>query len=244
MKSFIKKILLNQGYVLSKTQFEDSGMQPHRNFLEDKKSILGSKTDLCILDVGAYIGQMSLAYRSLFPTARILALEPSPNSYKLLLQKTQGHTIETYQIALAGETGSAQLKIFEHAPANSLLPPHPKRAEIWGSNILDTAGVLEINSISLEHAFERYGINHLHLLKLDVQGMEYTILNSAKALLKQGRIDLIYLELILLPTYQNQETLANYFKLMEESGFELHNFYNLSSVGGQLRQVDALFKRV
>lgn len=144
-------------------------------------------------------------------------------------------------MAIAEKSGHTELQLFDFAPANSILPPHPNRDKVWGENKLEATGRLQIEAITLEDAFN---IRHLNVLKLDVQGLEHQILNAAKGLLKAGRIDFIYLELILLHTYQNQERITNYFKLMEEVGFELHNFYNLSSVEGQLRQVDALFKRL
>lgn len=244
IKSLIKKILLSQGYVISKILPEDAQWQAHRNYLEDTKALVGDADDLCIMDIGAYIGQMAMAYRSRFPKARILAFEPCPESFNLLTKKVQGLNIECHKMAIAEKSGHTELQLFDFAPANSILPPHPNRDKVWGENKLEAKGRLQIEAITLEDAFNAFNITHLNVLKLDVQGLEHQILNAAKGLLKAGRIDFIYLELILLPTYQNQETLANYFKLMEEFGFELHNFYNLSSVDGQLRQVDALFKQL
>jgi len=53
---------------------------------------------------------------------------------------------------------------------------------------------------------------------------------------------LIYTEIIMLPTYENQLDFDEFIKLMKSFGFRLFNLYNLSlTKEGELRQVDALF---
>ena len=243
IKKFLKRILAKQGYSISRNQTGEEGLYFHRDFMEDKKALFGNKETLCILDAGAYIGEMALAYRRQFPQARILALEPFPEIHEVLLRRTNGFNIECYKLALADQTGAADLQVFNHAPANSLLTPHPNRGNVWGEGVMKPSGLITIKTISLDDLFLEFGIQHLDLLKLDVQGLEYKILNGAKELLKKGGVDFVYLELILMPTYDQQATLSAYFHLLEDTGFELHNLYNLSSIRGQLRQVDALFKR-
>lgn len=243
IKKFLQNILAKLGYSISRNQAGEEGFYFHRDFMEDKQALFGHKETLCILDAGAYIGEMALAYRRQFPQARILALEPYPEIHEVLLRRTNGFNIECYRMALAEQTGTANLQVFNHAPANSLLTPHPSRGGVWGEGILKPCGSLPIQTISLNDAFFKFDIQHVDLLKLDVQGLEYKILNGTKELLKSGGVDFVFLELILMPTYNNQAALSAYFHLLEETGFELHNLYNLSSIHGQLRQVDALFKR-
>lgn len=242
IKNSIKRLLSNYGYSLTRNQTGQEQMYPHRDFMKDKRDLLGKKK-LCILDAGAYIGEMALGYRQSFPEARIIALEPFPETFEILKKKTHNHNIECYPFALAEKTGAAQLQLFKHAPANSMLQPHSNRESVWGEGVLEANGILPIQTVSLIDAFHDFGIQHLDLLKLDVQGMEFKILNGAKKLLQNGAVDYVYLELILMPTYEQQEPFSQYLTLMEETGFELHNLYNLSSIHGQLRQVDALFKR-
>ena len=53
---------------------------------------------------------------------------------------------------------------------------------------------------------------------------------------------MIYTEIIMLPTYENQLDFDEFIKLMKSFGFRLFNLYNLSlTKEGELRQVDALF---
>lgn len=55
-----------------------------------------------------------------------------------------------------------------------------------------------------------YGIDRFNILKLDVQVAEYAVLEGATELLVCSRIGLIYIELILCPTYEGQMQLHDY----------------------------------
>jgi hypothetical protein len=57
-----------------------------------------------------------------------------------------------------------------------------------------------------------------------------------------GMINMIYTEIIMLPTYEGQIPFDETISLIRSFGFELFNFYNYSyTKKGQLRQVDAIF---
>jgi FkbM family methyltransferase len=237
------RILLNRlGYSVYRLRQVDENMLGHRDPIADQAALLQGITEPCIMDAGAYIGEISLAYQRFFPRARIIALEPFPNTFSTLCAKTKGRNIECLELALSGISGKSSLQIYNHRPANSLLQPHPERAATWGKEVLDKVSQVNIETRTLEDLFLMLGLEHLDVLKLDVQGMEYDILNAAMPMLKQGKVNLLYLEIIIMPTYQNQHTISEYLHLLYEAGFELFNIYNLSSVNGQLRQVDALFK--
>jgi len=68
------------------------------------------------------------------------------------------------------------------------------------------------------------------------------VLNGAKNSLKKGIVNMIYTEIIMVPTYEGQIPFEETIKLIKSYGFELFNLYNFSlSKEGQLRQVDAIF---
>ena len=79
IKSLLKKFLLSQGYVISKILPEDAQWQAHRNYLDDTIALVGDAHDLCIMDVGAYIGQMAMSYRSRFQKRAFWLLSPVLN---------------------------------------------------------------------------------------------------------------------------------------------------------------------
>jgi Methyltransferase FkbM domain len=66
-------------------------------------------------------------------------------------------------------------------------------------------------------------ISQIDILKVDVQGAEFDVLNGAKEMMSSGSISIIYCELIIPPIYENQRKLSEYFTLLESTdSIKLH----------------------
>jgi hypothetical protein len=78
-------------------------------------------------------------------------------------------------------------------------------------------------------------------LKLDVQGAEFQVLTGARQSLERQRIRLVYMELILCPTYQGQHELHDYLRFLGSLGYELLDLFNPERNGRQLIQADGIF---
>lgn len=61
--------------------------------------------------------------------------------------------------------------------------------------------------------------------------------------LTDGLVDVIFMETIIMPTYEGQSSIKEYLDLLQGYGMELYGYYNLSHISGPLRQLDALFVR-
>ena len=108
--------------------------------------------------------------------------------------------------------------------------------------MLDKKKVINVELTTIDSFVEKHNIKKIDILKIDTQGSEYLVLKGAKESLKRGIVKLIYTEIIMLPTYENQLDFDEFIKLMKSFGFRLFNLYNLSlTKEGELRQVDALF---
>lgn len=64
------------------------------------RHLVGKSFVRTIIDIGANCGFFSVFARSLFPNARIIAVEPSPIAFELLEQNTKYLNIETHNIGL------------------------------------------------------------------------------------------------------------------------------------------------
>ena len=84
-------------------------------------------------------------------------------------------------------------------------------------------------------------MSRIHILKLDVQGAELRVLKGAERLLREHRIDIVYCEVILAPTYVGQAPLFEYLRFFHELGYVLFSVHDLQRRRGQLLQMDALF---
>jgi hypothetical protein len=85
-------------------------------------------------------------------------------------------------------------------------------------------------------------INHIHLLKLDVQGAELKVLQGSTRLLARKAIGLIYAEVEFIPLYQNQPLFHDVSAWLYAYGYRCFGLYNLAyQRNGQLTYGDAIF---
>jgi FkbM family methyltransferase len=88
-------------------------------------------------------------------------------------------------------------------PTNSLLETHELASEVWGMGLLDTQARIVCKFMTLDALLAENHINHVNLLKLDVQGAEYKVFEGGKNAFAKGMLDVIYMDIITLPTYSN-----------------------------------------
>lgn len=76
---------------------------------------------------------------------------------------------------------------------------------------------------------------------MDVQGAEYKVLDGARQMLTQQRVSLIYMEIIICPTYREQRKFHDYLANLDSLGYELLDLFSPVRAQGKLIQVDAIF---
>lgn len=88
---------------------------------------------------------------------------------------------------------------------------------------------------------DRHAPDRLHILKLDVQGAERSVLEGASASLERQAVDLVYMEIIMAPTYVSQSAFHEYLAWLDARGYVLFDIYSSVRRNGRLIQADALF---
>ena len=168
---------------------------------------------LVIYDVGANIGQAYQIYRHLFPGARIFCFEPFPESCKALGRLVESDCLcSVHQLALSCHSGLADFNVNRSSPTNSLLPTAPSSSRFWGEGLLETSDVIQVEKTTLDTFMESRLEARISILKLDVQGGEYDVLLGASHLFSSNTVDIVYLEMIISPTYLEQHPLHDYFR--------------------------------
>lgn len=123
-----------------------------------------------IVDLGANIGAASVFFATRWPGARILALEPDPDTFERLVRNTRPLAgVRAERLAVAGSAGELRV-----------------RPSSWGdsltSSTLSGAGVgRPVPAITLDQLVERCG-GRIDLLKFDIEGMELEMLAAAERL--------------------------------------------------------------
>jgi len=195
-----------------------------------------------IFDVGANIGATARRYRALYPRAQIHCFEPYPPSFARLSAALAGDgLVSLHPTALSSAPGRAVLNVNRNAETNSLLPSDRRAAQYWGEGLLETESEVEVPLQTLDGFCAERSIARVDVLKIDVQGAEYSVLEGADALLTAARIGVIYMEAIIAPTYVGQRRLVDYLALTSAKGYELFDLYNPTRRNGRLIQSDIIF---
>ncbi|KAI0554873.1 FkbM family methyltransferase [Xylaria curta] len=145
-----------------------------------------------VIDAGANIGLFSLYVKNKFPSAKIIAFEPAPETYDILRRNLELHKIsdvEALPLGLASKESTEKLTYFPKLPGNSTIKPDEKKkmfelaaklneqaAEMLrfeDSQQLDVKLERLSNILSTRPSFAR-----IDFLKIDVEGSELEVLRG------------------------------------------------------------------
>lgn len=142
-----------------------------------------------MIDVGANIGDWSLAARGLWPNAAIHAFEPSAGSYRRLLQATENRGIKCV-LAACGETeGKATLYAVPGLSELSSLHERDLSAHHMEMTETETVRVTRIDKYCAEK-----GLGRIDYLKVDAEGHDIAVLRGASGLIESGTVQFIQFE--------------------------------------------------
>ncbi len=135
-------------------------------FLDEQYSVESATPPDTIVDLGANIGASALWFHLRFPQARILAFEPDPRSFARLRANTGDIAeVSVHQFAACRATGPVRFRVAEESWASSLA------AEGNGPTI-------SVSGLSLADLMDRFALTRIDLLKLDIEGAEYDVLEG------------------------------------------------------------------
>ncbi len=208
-------------------------------FYELKKEIYGENcyyTELdsenpVIIDAGAHIGLTTLYFKQLYPTARIVALEPQKDNFVLLeknVRENQLDDIELLNKAVAPKSGWITLN-------------EPIGDDVWRSGTGVIPGGWRGIQKTREVKVEAMGIldlleEQVDLLKLDVEGMEYEIIRNAKEKLRNVQ------HLIIEVHPRKDHRQSEIEKILSELGFHFEVDIDKDRLGKGLAQISAVLQ--
>lgn len=174
-----------------------------------------------IFDVGANSGQSISRYREKFSNCIVTSFEPNPETFKLLEKNwggVPGITLST--IALTNYIGHASFYATRVSEASSLLQPTERMIELSSEHKYDHEKI-DVATTTLDQYSEINGIEHIDILKIDVQGSELDVLKGAEKLLQAGKISSIYSEITLAETYRNQSRFVDIVSFLNNHNYEI-----------------------
>jgi FkbM family methyltransferase len=234
LKKVMSKLFLLLGYEVRS--------EKHNGMHRLAKLMTHFNIDL-ILDVGANYGQFSTQQLKLGYIGSIISFEPLKGPFKQLCNEASQHEDwYCFNCALSNNSESKILHVADNEGASSSFLEFADHHNLNAS--VDFVGDEEVQSMRLDdfsHACLDYHSNTI-MLKLDVQGHEMEVLDGASNLL--SFVDLVFIEVFLLPLYQQSYILVDYVDRMNKLGFvPIATFFNMRSAEGFDLAQDILFVR-
>jgi FkbM family methyltransferase len=170
-----------------------------------------------VVDLGAHVGSFTLWAAGAAPCS-VHAFEPNPSTFDLLRRNlaAQPERLRCTRAAVAGAAGSRRLALAEDSAANSIDPSRsaaPAPADVT------------VTSITLAEALERAGFPRVDVLKMDIEGAEYEVLDQLAPRVLDG-VGAIVLECHRRPGASAGDLAAR----LEREGFDV----SLSGKNGEL----------
>lgn len=198
---------------------------------------------LVVLDIGAHTGQFTMAVKKHLTMARALLVEPLPDLAEKMRNEPELAGCAIEGCAAGSAAGTITLNVFREAPyvssALKLDMSVPGMREIAKSE----PNQLEVPVRTIDGLIEsRIGFETIHLLKIDVQGLEKQVLDGAQRTL--NRIEAVFCEVSFRPVYDGSCTFHDVYAALRADGFDLRDLEpGHKSDVGELLQADALFVR-
>ncbi|GLS34424.1 hypothetical protein GCM10010869_00120 [Mesorhizobium tianshanense] len=139
-----------------------------------------------IVDAGGYIGSSAIFFARRFPESRIIVLEPDVENFGIAQLNCRPYqNVEVWNLALAGNAGRAKLR--------------DRGTGAWGYTVVeeptdcDTRIRGTVDLITVDHIVEMCAVQGIDILKLDIEGGEYSLLEDVPGWIQ--RCDVIVAEL-------------------------------------------------
>lgn len=209
------------------TEFIKNGKGPNELSTLEYLSIVASflPSDPYILEAGAHSGEDTVRFAEAWPKGRIFAFEPVPLFFERLstvIHSKNISNVQTFPFGLFSSTGAHPFYYSQNCGGASSYLPAGKIAEINYGDIQMT-----LPCMTLDDWADKYGIDHIDFMWLDMEGAEYHMLKTSPKILETTKVILTELN---FKSFREDHTLYDTLKpFLESQGFTLHMIWGSAS---------------
>ena len=178
---------------------------------------IAAKGAKVVLDVGANAGIYSLAALAIEPDAIVHAFEPTPEIAARLRATAKLNGLDhlyVHEAAVFSKNGQATLKRFRGELGTN-------EGMNFISQDISDAGAERVQTVCLDQFCQDHAIDHVDLLKLDIQGHEHSALEGAEHLIRAGRLGIIFMELNWAKSAGATCAATESIRLLEQAGLSV-----------------------
>lgn len=142
------------------------------------------------VDLGANEGYFSVLASRLVGHGRVFAIEPQQRCWPVIMQNLVENDCANVTLVPYGvsrEAGSFEMVMAPPTNTGASSFVASKRATLWPRQT--------VHVLPLDEIFERFGIDEVALIKIDIEGYELEALESASEVLGSGRIAKLLVEI-------------------------------------------------
>ena len=200
-----------------------------------------------VFDIGANIGDISLYMLHYFPGAEVYSFEPCSETYAQLTKNIAKAGFNSrsrpFRLGFFDVETEGNLNIASFHGANSMLEftDEYRRSNPHLSNVMTE----QIPLVRFDDFVEQNQIDHIDLVKIDVEGVERQVLLGGAETFS-SKVDYVIMEISFVRHSAESGEYLKIFQLMHDYGFIPCKIYDVAQVGeGEmcLAQFDCVFRR-
>lgn len=182
-----------------------------------KKLSNSSSSTPVFIDGGANVGGYSTAINRIIPQSTIYAFEPVSGTFKKLKENVS-HCTNVIPIhkGLYKENKEEEIHLFPSTTHSSLYD-----IKGWKHKSQDTETITLVTGDSF---IKNNNLEHIDLLKIDIEGAEYDALQGFKETLKEGKIRAVQFEYGYI-NITTKKLLVDYYDFFESVGYQVGKIY-------------------
>lgn len=172
---------------------------------------IGGPGEVTVFDVGAHKGEWSTRAAAVWPAAAIFAFEPIPETFERLKGTFDGdRRVEPVPVALSGPGNADELVMWTRGGSDTMSSAVPSgRTGVDEVRVRCTTG---------DRFMEERGLDHIDVLKIDVEGFEMDVLSGFASALERHEVDLVQFEFTLWAVHA-QRWLGDYVEYFADLGY-------------------------
>jgi len=189
-----------------------------------------------LFDIGAHFGESVTYLRELFPESQILSFEPDPDSFGTLSSQ-RIPDVRYYNLAFCDRDGEMAFYKNRISHTNSLLKVNPRsrdsiaftkaRDEQRTDIFREVNEAIQVPTARLDSFCRANEVEHIDLLKIDVQGAERLVLEGASEILEKTKV--VVLEISFYDYYEQNSSFSDIERFLHPPGFRLFSISEISN---------------